>query len=102
MVRFKKNVCLSLLFLNLLTIETCSYASEKAKTASKPLPVLIDTDMAFDDWTAILYLLNSKKVEVKGIAVSGTGEAHCDIGTGNMPGATNALNLIKLADKENL
>ena len=43
-------------------------------------PVIIDTDMAADDWMAILYLLNRPDVSVAAITVSGTGEAHCEPG----------------------
>lgn len=53
--------------------------------------IIIDTDMAIDDWMAILYLLNKPNVEVKGITVTGTGEAHC------APGIENALKLVNLS-----
>jgi pyrimidine-specific ribonucleoside hydrolase len=56
-------------------------------------PVIIDTDMAADDWLAILYLLQRPDVAVKAITVSGTGEAHCD------PGVRNAMNLLMLAGR---
>jgi inosine-uridine nucleoside N-ribohydrolase len=55
------------------------------------LTVVIDTDMAADDWMAILYLLQRPEVEVKAITVTGTGEAHCG------PGTRNALDLAALA-----
>ena len=42
-----------------------------------PRPVVIDTDMAADDWLAILYLLKRPEVEVVAVTVTGTGEAHC-------------------------
>jgi inosine-uridine nucleoside N-ribohydrolase len=61
-----------------------------------PLPVIIDTDMAVDDWMAILYLLNRTDIEIKAITVTGTGEAHCG------PGVDNALKLIKLAGKSQI
>jgi len=61
-----------------------------------PLPpvrqVIIDTDMAVDDWFAILYLLQKPEVNVLAITVTGTGEAHCE------PGVKNALGLVKLAN----
>ena len=57
-----------------------------------PLPVIIDTDMAADDWMAILYLLQRTDIAVQAITVTGTGEAHCD------PGVQNALGLVALAD----
>ncbi|HEX7567723.1 MAG TPA: nucleoside hydrolase, partial [Anaerolineaceae bacterium] len=55
------------------------------------MTVIIDTDMARDDWMAILYLLNRPDVDVKAITVTGTGEAHC------VPGVRNALRLVALA-----
>jgi inosine-uridine nucleoside N-ribohydrolase len=53
--------------------------------------VVIDTDMAPDDWMAILYLLQRPDIAVKAITVVGTGETHCE------PGVRNALKLIRLA-----
>lgn len=54
-------------------------------------PVIIDTDMAPDDWLAMLYLLQHPGVDVRAITVTGTGEAHCG------PGTRNALDLLALA-----
>ncbi len=59
-------------------------------------PVLIDTDMAADDWMAILYLLNRPDVSVAAITVSGTGEAHCE------PGIQNAMSLTALAGQPDI
>lgn len=56
-------------------------------------PVVIDTDMAADDWLAILYLLGRSDVDVKAITVTGAGEAHCSAGT------QNALDLVALAGR---
>ena len=58
---------------------------------SDPLPIIIDIDMAIDDWLAIVYLLSRPEVEVKAITVTGAGEAHCPTGT------RNALDLLYLA-----
>lgn len=55
-----------------------------------PVPVIIDTDMAPDDWMAILYLLQSSLVDVKAVTVVATGEAHA------RPGTRNALGLLAL------
>ena len=57
------------------------------------IPVIIDTDMAPDDWMAILYLLQTPLVEVKAVTVVATGEAHARPGTGN------ALGLLALVNK---
>lgn len=56
-------------------------------------PVVIDTDMAADDWLAILYLLGRPDVDVKAITVTGAGKAHCSAGT------QNALDLVALAGR---
>jgi pyrimidine-specific ribonucleoside hydrolase len=61
--------------------------------AADAQPVVIDTDMAVDDWLAILYLLGRPDVDVQAITVTGAGEAHCSAGT------RNALDLIALAGR---
>jgi pyrimidine-specific ribonucleoside hydrolase len=54
-------------------------------------PLVVDTDMAPEDATAVLYLLQREDVSVKAITVAGTGEAHCE------PGVRNARGLLALA-----
>ncbi|MBM4429889.1 MAG: nucleoside hydrolase, partial [Chloroflexi bacterium] len=58
-----------------------------------PKPVIVDTDVASDDWMAILYLLRHPGVALEAITVAGTGEAHAE------PGARNALRLLSLAGR---
>ena len=58
--------------------------------------VIIDTDMAADDWMAILYLLQRPDVHIEAITVSGTGESHCG------PGIEHALGLVALAGKRDI
>lgn len=41
------------------------------------MPLVVDTDMAADDLTAIASLLRDPAVDLKAITVVGTGEAHC-------------------------
>ncbi|MDJ0756047.1 MAG: nucleoside hydrolase [Ardenticatenaceae bacterium] len=55
--------------------------------------IVIDTDMAADDWLAILYLLGRPDVDVQAITVTGAGEAHCSAGQ------RNALDLVALAGR---
>lgn len=61
-------------------------------SAQDPVPVVIDSDMATDDWMATLYILNDPDFSVKAITVSGTGFAYCD------GGVEAALGLIALAE----
>jgi inosine-uridine nucleoside N-ribohydrolase len=60
---------------------------------SAPRTFVVDTDMAADDWMALLYLLRRPDVAVKAITVSGTGEAHC------APGVRHALDLAAFANR---
>ena len=52
--------------------------------------VVVDTDLAFDDIMALLYLLQRDDVVIDAVTISGTGEAHCD------PGVRNANRLLAL------
>jgi pyrimidine-specific ribonucleoside hydrolase len=60
--------------------------------AGKPLPLLIDTDVAPDDLVALAFLVGSPRVEVRAITVSGTGAAHCG------PGVDVVLRLLERLD----
>jgi inosine-uridine nucleoside N-ribohydrolase len=66
-------------------------APTRPSPTTPPRAVIIDTDMAADDWMAILYLLNRPDIAVEAITVSGTGEAHCG------PGIRNVYGLLALA-----
>lgn len=46
--------------------------------------VLIDTDVDFDDYMAMLYLLKHPDIKVDGISVTGTGDAHLSHGLRNV------------------
>ncbi len=78
-----------------LALAACSAPATARPTATPftgtPRPVIIDTDMAQDDWVAILYLLQRQDVAVKAITVTGAGVAHCG------PGVQHALGLAALA-----
>ena len=61
----------------------CSSPSGSPAASGSPgvaVPILIDTDVAPDDITAMAFLVASPNVEIRAITVSGTGEAHCDGG----------------------
>lgn len=61
-----------------------------------PIPVIIDTDVALDDWMAILYLLSNPAFSVIGITTTGVGAAHLAAGT------TNVLSLLQAVNKANI
>lgn len=56
------------------------------------ISVIIDTDMASDDWMAISYLLKHPDVQVKAITIPGTGQCYCDAGM------EQALGLLQMSD----
>lgn len=61
-------------------------------TPAPRIPVIFDTDMAIDDWAALLFLARHPRVELLAVTVAGSGEAHCG------PGVDNALALLDLVD----
>jgi len=68
--------------------------TQSAPSATTPAStvrhVVFDTDLAFDDIMALLYLLQRDDVAIDAVTITGTGEAHCD------PGVQNALRLLAL------
>jgi len=83
-----------------LILAACGLPSAPASTPTPfkgtPRSVIIDTDMAADDWMAILYLLNRPDIRVEAITVTGAGEAHCE------PGVKNAMSLTALAGQPDI
>ena len=59
----------------------------------KKKKVIVDTDMGWDDWLAILFLMQHPDIEPIGLTVTGVGEARLT------PGVINARNLLELAGK---
>lgn len=53
-------------------------------------PVLLDTDMAIDDWFALLYLDKHPQVDLRAITFATSGESRCQ------PSLTNAAHLLQL------
>ncbi len=51
---------------------------------AKKLKVIIDTDMDFDDYLAILFLLKNPNIDVLGVMVTGVGAVHLKPGVANM------------------
>ncbi len=58
------------------------------------IPVIFDTDMAIDDWAALLYLAHHPKADLIGVTVSSSGESHC------LPGLNNVRDLIALSPQD--
>ncbi len=54
-------------------------------------PIIYDTDMAIDDWLALLYLAKHPDVDIVAVTISASGESHC------APGLDNVRNLLALA-----
>jgi len=52
-------------------------AAPSPPSASGPRTILFDTDVAGDDLVALAFLLSVPTVDLVGVTVSGTGEAHC-------------------------
>ncbi len=50
------------------------------------MPCIIDTDVAIDDWMAMLFLLGRPQVDVQAITVAATGEAHARPGVRTVQG----------------
>ena len=67
-----------------------SSTSSASATNADLRHVVVDTDLAFDDIMALLYLLQRDDVAIDAVTITGTGEAHCD------PGVRNALALLAL------
>ena len=55
------------------------------------IPVIVDTDMGFDDWMALLYIAKDPSVDIKAVTVDCSGETYCP------QGAVNATKLLFLA-----
>jgi pyrimidine-specific ribonucleoside hydrolase len=64
--------------------------SSSPATNDEVTHVVFDTDLAFDDIMALLYLGQRDDVVIDAVTLTGTGEAHCD------PGVENALRLLAL------
>ena len=82
---------MALVYVNNLRPPAQGVAFEPLPVSEHQREVVIDTDMAPDDWMAILYLLQRPEIRVAAITVAGTGETHCE------PGVRNALGLVALA-----
>ena len=87
----KKCFCLTVLVIATFVFQNHALSGNPPESSTK---IIIDTDMAADDWLAILYLLRHPDVEVLGITVTGVGEAHCK------EGMRHALDFLLLTGQE--
>lgn len=55
-------------------------ASPTVPSPSMGRPVVVDTDLAQDDFVALLFLLSSSAVDIRAVTVTGTGEVRCPRG----------------------
>ncbi len=55
------------------------------------MPIIVDADLAVDDYLAILYLLSRPDVNVLAITISSTGETHCKPGLRNTQAVLESL-----------
>ena len=60
---------------------------------ARPLPILVDTDLAGDDILALMALLREPAVDVRAIAVDGNGEVHCADGVPNIQKLLKAFDI---------
>jgi pyrimidine-specific ribonucleoside hydrolase len=70
-------------------------ASPAILPAMRPVPLIVDADLAHDDILALLLAVQQPGVDVRAVTVSGTGEAHCAAGVRN---ALDVLNAAGRAD----
>lgn len=70
--------------------------STSPNSITLPTQVLIDTDVDFDDYLAMLYLLKHPAIKVTGITVTGTGDVHLT------PGVRNVSNMLTLLNDANV
>ncbi|MAQ99764.1 MAG: nucleoside hydrolase [Oceanospirillaceae bacterium] len=68
--------------------------SANVSAAEKKIPVIFDTDMAIDDWAALLYLAHHPQADLIGVTVSSSGESHC------LPGLNNIQKLLALSPQD--
>lgn len=52
---------------------------------AKKIPVIFDTDMAIDDWSALLLLGMHSKIDLLAVTANGAGETRCEPAMKNIP-----------------
>lgn len=59
-------------------------AATPVASPSGPQPIVVDTDLSFDDILALAFLLRQPEVDVRAVTVTGTGLVRCLPGLGKM------------------
>jgi inosine-uridine nucleoside N-ribohydrolase len=59
--------------------------------AMRPVPLIVDTDLAHDDILALLFLAQHPSVNLQAVTVSGTGEVRCAAGVRNALAVLDAI-----------
>ena len=59
--------------------------------AMRPVPLIVDTDLAHDDILALLFLTRHPSVNLQAVTVSGTGEVRCAAGVRNALASLDAI-----------
>lgn len=72
---------------------TASPTITPVATPAGPTPVVVDTDLSFDDILALAYLLRQPEVDVRAVTVTGTGLVHC------LPGLQVMARLLATLDR---
>ncbi len=85
---------ISILVAIIIVVSGCNSDSNTLPLVDSKKEVIIDTDMGYDDWMAILFLLRSDDIVVKGITINCTGLTYCP------QGALNASKLLSLVVDE--
>ncbi|MDP5053330.1 MAG: nucleoside hydrolase, partial [Congregibacter sp.] len=76
-------------------IQGWSVYEKRMPQAQARIPVVFDTDMAIDDWAALLFLARHPRIDLLAVTVAASGEAHCE------PGTRNALAILDLVNPHN-
>ncbi len=71
------------LFALLIALAGCGTATTQPASVAQT-PVIVDTDMSWDDITALVYLLQRPDVHITGITIAGDGLTHCDPGVAHV------------------
>jgi len=73
----------------LIAVALCGLLS--AAGPARSAPVIFDTDMAIDDWFALLWLARAPDAELIGVTMAASGESRC------APSLANAASLLEVA-----